>query len=272
VNQLFVLLGVESWKAIVAGLLLPPVPWLLTTLIGARLLSWRRWAGWLVLVASMLLLWLSACSGVGDFLQSHLLHPPPTLSAERIAALKRESASSKSVAIVALGGGRRIFVPEYGLSGLQSRSLERLRYAIWLSRETGSPVAFSGGTGYAQPQGSSEAQVAARIAAREFGRPLRWTEEQSRDTRENAAYTVPLLHAAGVTRIVLVTHAYHMPRAQRAFEEAIRHAGASIAIEPAPIDTVGPEVRPVLRWMPSNEGFDLTRNVLREVVGLLAGA
>jgi hypothetical protein len=28
----------------------------------------------------------------------------------------------------------------------------------------------------------------------------------------------------------------------------------------------------VLRWMPSNEGFVLTRNVLHEAVGLLSGA
>ena len=45
--------------------------------------------------------------------------------------------------------------------------------------------------------------------------PLRWTEDRSRDTRENAAATVALLRAAGVRQIVLVTHASHMPRAMR---------------------------------------------------------
>jgi len=33
VNNLFLLLGIESWKPVLGSLLLPPVPWLLLTLV-----------------------------------------------------------------------------------------------------------------------------------------------------------------------------------------------------------------------------------------------
>src|SRR5262245_975323 len=38
VNDLFVLLGIQSWKPLLTALVLPPVPWLLLMLIGARMM------------------------------------------------------------------------------------------------------------------------------------------------------------------------------------------------------------------------------------------
>jgi uncharacterized SAM-binding protein YcdF (DUF218 family) len=43
-------------------------------------------------------------------------------------------------------------------------------------------------------------------------------EEQSRTTYENALYTAELLKQKGIQNVVLVTHAWHMPRARAAFE------------------------------------------------------
>jgi len=274
-NSLFVLLGIEAWKPLVAALLLPPVPFLLTAMIGTRLVFWRRTVGWLVVVLSVVALWLSACNGFAVWLRQVLLPSYPALSAEAIATLKRDAAANAknpTVAIVALGGGRELLAPEYGLTNLQPKSLERLRYALWLSRATGAPAGFSGGVGYGQQPGASEAEIAGRIAAQEFGRPLRWVEGESRDTRENAARTVPMLRAAGVTQIVLVTHGYHMARAVRAFREAAGHGGAQIQIVPAPMGLATHETRQALRWMPSNEGFARNRHVWREAIGLLSGA
>ena len=114
-----------------------------------------------------------------------------------------------------------------------------------------------------------EAQVAARIAANEFGRPLKWIEDGSRDTRENAARSVALLRAAGIRRIVLVTHGWHMPRALRAFEAA---AGSDIRIEAAPMGLARGAETPALTWMPTTQGMALVRNVLRELLGRIAGA
>lgn len=273
-NSLFVLLGIEAWKPLIGALLLPPVPLLFTMMVGTRLVFWRRSIGWLVVVLSVMALWLSCCTGFSAWLQHLMLRMPSALNEAALASIKQDAAGGKNsaVAIVALGGGRQLLAPEYGVSDLQNRSLERLRYALWLGRETGAPVAFSGGVGYGQPVGPSEAEIASRIAAKEFGHPLKWTETESRDTRENAARTIPLLRAAGVTEIVLVTHGIHMPRALRAFTDAAAYGGAPIKVVPAPMGVAATDSRQALRWMPTGEGFVQTRNVLHEVLGMLSGA
>lgn len=269
-NSLFVLLGIESWKPMIAALLLPPVPLLLLTLIGARMILWRRGWGWLVLLLSVAGMWFSACAGLAEWLLQGMLNPPPVLTRSEIAELKKEAAGGHT-AIVVLGGGRQAFAPEYSLSNLTGHSLERLRYGIWLGRETGAPVAFSGGVGHGGGSGPAEADVAARIAASEFGRPLRWTEDQSRDTRENAMQSLAVLKPAGITRIVLVTHKYHMRRALRDFRDAAQRSGG-VEVTAAPMDAAPHVERPALRWMPSSEGYTLMRQTLREAVGLLMGA
>ncbi len=263
------MLGIESWKPVLAALLLPPVPFLLLTLVGARLLLPRRGLGWLLIVTSVILLWLSACTGAARGVSQLLLQPPAALSFDRVRELHAEVAAKKPVAIVILGAGVEPFAPEYGVSNLQEGSLERLRYGLWLGRETGAPVAYSGGIGWAQQDAAPEARIAAKIAAEDFNRPIKWLEEEARDTRENASRTLALLKPAGIDHIVLVTHAYHMPRALRAFTEA---AGPGIRIEPAPMGLARKLYTPVLDWMPSARGFMLMRQILRELFGKVAGA
>jgi len=268
VNSLFASLGIESWKPVITALILPPVPFLLLVLIGARLLLPRRGLGWLVILISVALLWLSACTGAVRFV-SQLLPVPPALSFDRVRELRAEATAKKPLAIVILGAGSEPFAPEYGVSSLQYGSLERLRYGLWLAAQTGAPVAFSGGTGYAQEGATPEAKVAAKIAADEFGRPIRWIETESRDTRENAALTLVMLKPAGINHIVLVTHGYHMPRALRAFTQA---AGPGIQIEAAPMGLAKNLETPTLEWLPSAAGFRDMRQVLRELAGAVAGA
>lgn len=268
-NSLFATLGIDGWKPLIAALLLPPVPLLLLVLLGARMILWRRGLGWLVLLLSVAGLWLSGCSAVADWLQRELSRPGLTLGPDEIAEIKRDASHT---AIVVLGGGREDKAPEYGISNLQPQALERLRYGVWLSRATGAPLAFSGGTGYAQGPGAAEADTAARIAAQEFNRPLKWVESESRDTRENATMTLALLKPTNVDQIVLVTHGYHIRRAVRDFERAAQHAGKAVRIIPAPMGLVVSDQRPMLRWMPSNQGFARTRDVLRDAIGMLAGA
>jgi len=263
------MLGIESWKPILAALLLPPVPFLLLTLVGARLLLPRRGLGWLLIVTSVVLLWLSACTGAARGIAQLMLQPPAALGIDRVHELRAEVAAKKPVAIVILGAGAEPFAPEYGVSSLQDASLERLRYGLWLGRETGAPIAYSGGIGWAQQDAAPEARIAAKIAAEDFNRPIRWVEEDSRDTRENASRTLALLRPAGVDHIVLVTHGYHMPRAVRAFTEA---AGPDIRIEAAPMGLARKLDLPAFDWMPSARGFVQMRQVLHELAGKVAGA
>ena len=268
-NGLLELLGIESWKPVLAALLLPPVPLVLLVLIGARLILPRRGLGWLIIIFSVVGLWFSACFGTGRLLNQFVLKVPAALSRDGINELKAAVKAKQQVAIVVLGGGAESLAPEYGVANLAPPSLERLRYGLWLSRETGAPVAFSGGLGWGGSEGQPEAQTAAQIASHDFGQQLRWIEETSRDTRENAARTIPLLKAAGVTHIILVTHGWHMPRAQKVFEQA---AAGSIKIQAAPMGLSTRNDSPKLDWMPSINGFTSVNHALHEWLGFLIGA
>lgn len=269
-NSLLVLLDIESWKPVLTALVLPPVPLLLLLLVGARLMLPRRGLGWFVVLVSVVALWLCSCIGSGRLLTTLALNPPPAVTATRIAELKADVRAKRPVAIVILGGGLEPLAPEYGVSSLTPNSIERLRYGLWLSRETGASVAFSGGVGWGQSASGTppEAQIAARIALQEFGRPIKWLEDQSRDTRDNAARSVGLLRQAGIEHVILVTHGWHMPRARRAFEQA---AAGAMRIEPASVGLLLHPPVTALTWLPSAEGTVAVRNVLRELLGFALG-
>jgi uncharacterized SAM-binding protein YcdF (DUF218 family) len=276
VNSLIQTIGIESWKPFLTALILPPVPMLLVVLMGARLMLARRGLGWLFILLGVTGIWLSTCAGLGRLMEDVLMRVPPPLSAARMGELKAqikaaprtEDKSRASTAIVILGSGRESFAPEYGVSNLTWGSLERLRYAAWLSRETGAPMAFSGGVGWAATEGSTEAEVAQRVATQELGRPIRWLEDRSRDTRENARYTIALLKPAGVTHVILVTHGWHMPRALAAFEQA---AGPDIRIEAAPMGLAKRDQAAELDWLPSGSGYIKVRTASRELIGKALG-
>ncbi len=268
-NSLLEFLDIQSWKPLMTALVLPPVPFLLLVLVGARLLLPRRGLGWFVILLGVALLWVSSCVGTAQWISQFMLRPPPAMSAPRIAELKAEVRSGQHIAIVVLGGGLEPYAPEFGVSNLTSNSLERLRYGLWLSQQTGAPVAFSGGIGWGDLGASNpEAQIAARIASQEFGRPIKWIEDQSRDTRENAGRSVALLSRAGIDHVVLVTHGWHMPRSTRAFEAA---AAGGVKIEAAPIGLAVHSPSSALTWIPSSEGTTHVRHVLHELLGLALG-
>ncbi len=265
-NELFLTLGIESWKPVVTSLLLPPVPFLILILAGARLMFRRRLLAWLLILVSVVGLWLMCTTAMGGLLIKGLNRPPPALTESAIGALKR----APRTAIVVLGAGRQVLAPEYGISTLKPRTIERLRYGLWLSRETGLPVAFSGGVGHGARPGPSEAEIAARIADREFSRPLRWTESESRDTRENAIKTVALLREQGIDTIVLVTHDYHMRRALRNFQRAAE--SSNLKFVAAPMGLPMSSHINALQWLPSLDGFEDTQLALHEWLGYWMGA
>lgn len=122
-------------------------------------------------------------------------------------------------AIVILGAGRISFAPEYGGRDQPSLyGLKRIEYGAYLQRQTGLPILVTGGS----PDGSpdSEASLMARSLRDDFHVPVRWEEGASNTTWDNARLSAPILKEAGITRVLLVTDAIHMPRAMDAFREA----------------------------------------------------
>jgi uncharacterized SAM-binding protein YcdF (DUF218 family) len=265
-NDIVLALGIESWKPTLTALIMPPVPLLLLVLVGARQMPRRPLVAWLLILFATLGLWFSGTRALGHALVQGLIKPPPALTSTDLAELRR----SPKTAIIVLGGGRRLTAPEYGLSSLNFRSAERLRYGVWLARETGLPLGFSGGVGHGAAPGASEAEIAARVAEREFGRALRWQETESRDTRENALKTVALLQPQGIEKIVVVTDALHMRRALADFEAAA--AGKRIRFVAAPMGMRGEGHLSGADWLPSLQGFEVVWMALHEWLGRLLGA
>lgn len=268
-NELFANLGLSSAKAWLGALAMPPVPLLLLAVLGALLMRRRpRLARGLVLL-SLAGLWAACMPGTGHWLIDNLTRPPPPLRAPDIAAL----ANAPHTAIVVLGAGRRPQAAEYGDGAdLRPLTLARLRYGVWLARQTGLPMAFTGGVGHGSAPGVTEAEAVQQSLARDQDPPLRWVEKRSRDTDENARFSLALLQADGIQQLVLVTHDFHQRRALADFERAIARSGRPMKLVPAPMGQAPP-----LRWFPSDfmptaEGLAMTRWALHEWLGRLAGA
>lgn len=267
-NDFFLWLGIDAWRPVLSALLMPPAPFLVLIIIGGRLFSRYRVRAWLVLLLGCLGIWAMCTQAAGYALTHWLLPPTRSLTPNEVGDLKK----APRTAIVVLGAGHRDLAPEYGVSELQPMGVERLRFGIWLSRQTELPILFTGGRAHGATPGPSEAEIAARTAERDFGRPLRWTETESRDTRENALRSVALLRREGIERIVVVTHGYHMPRALDNFRKAAAQGGGNVQIVGAPMG-IAPWFKPrALDFMPTRSGYNQVLLVLHEFFGRLFGA
>ena len=264
--------GLGSLKPVLSALLLPPAPFLVLALAGAGLARGRpRTARGLILLACIGA-WLCSCVGPARWVEDHWLSVPAPLDAPQRAELKARGAAGEPIAIVVLGGGVNPAAPEYGSADLASPSLFRLRYAVWLGRQTGLPVGASGGVGWGPADTAIQPEAArmAEIAQAEYGAPLRWVEAASRDTHENAVNMLAVLRPAGIREIVLVTHGTHMPRALREFRAAAAAASTSVRITPATMGEAWPADSALQRWLPSSEGTLRMRAALHEVLARLA--
>jgi uncharacterized SAM-binding protein YcdF (DUF218 family) len=128
-------------------------------------------------------------------------------------------------AVVILGGGLRHETLEYGGDTLGSLTLDRVRYGARVARQTGLPVLVTGGS---IAGSAAEADVMASALEREFGVAVRWRETDSVNTHENAQRSAAILKPAGVSRVLLVSHGFDVPRARAEFE------AAGIQVIPAP--------------------------------------
>lgn len=165
-------------------------------------------------------------------------------------------------AIVVLGGGALPESPARPGAWLSDASLQRVHYAANLARGNDLPVFTTGGTplGRGVPTG----RIMARILIRDYGlaRERIVEETASRNTAEHSHLLKPLLRDR--TRLVLVTTAWHMPRAVAVFEEA------GLDPIPAPTDYHPGRNAPFhgLDLIPSAENLVLSRNAFHEYLGL----
>ena len=246
-----------SLKPLVTVLLMPLVSLPLTGLLGLALVARRKRAGWLLCIFAFAALWLLSCQAVVVWLAQTVLpqYPPAT-------ALQLKTGQVQ--AIVVLGGGTLPQAPEYGIAQPSTSTTARLRYGIWLAKQSGLPLAFTGGSGWAAGSiaKTTEAEIAGRVAQEEFGYTLRWLEDKSRDTAENAALTALMLKRDGIERIAVVTDALHLPRAMVEFERT------GLGLTPVPTAYVLPTKSTLLQWLPSAEALQDSTRLAHEVLGL----
>ena len=132
----------DVFKPILTALALPPASPLLFALLVPMLFGRSRVFGRVSLWLGLLAACLFSCSGTAVWLSDALL---PPVAPTTVAQLKAQ----KVQVIVVLGGGMQRSSPEYGSPQLSANSLQRVRYGAWLGRQSGLPLAFSGGVGWA---------------------------------------------------------------------------------------------------------------------------
>jgi len=96
---------------------------------------------------------------------------------------------------------------------------------------------------------------------RDFDVPVTWSDDQSRTTYENALYTARLLSPDHIASVIIVTHAWHLPRALWAFE----HAGLHALPWPVPRDVV--RLQRIDDVLPSIAALHESSYALHEMIG-----
>lgn len=181
---------------------------------------------------------------------------------EPFPALTQASIPGDAQGILVLGAGSDP-APEYGGDTVDGHSLKRVRYAAYLHRLSGLPVYVTGG---GQQDGRPPvASLMAQALRDELGVPVAGVEAESRTSWENAAFAGPMLERDGVGHVLLVSDAWHLPRALEAVEQA------GIQATPAPTGFLhypGWAANLDLGdWLPSARAFMDSSHAVREHLG-----
>ena len=252
------------YLAKVLWFLLQPSTLIALLIAYGSILIWTGWARWgrrFVCVGAALLL-IAGLSPLGNalilpledrFQRTNLDQPPPPTG------------------FIVLGGAEDRLVGRARKAPTLNEAGERIVETVMLARRfPEAKIAFSGGDAGILYASDSEAVGAQRLLTEMGGAPGRLIlESGARDTYENAVYLKAELGKLGSlgpgTRWVMITSAYHMPRAMASFRQA------GFDVEPWPVDyrtRGGADL-----WRPFDKVSEGLRRVdvaTREWVGLLA--
>lgn len=239
-------------KKIVSSLILPPTCLALLAFLGLWLSRKHPKAGKTLIALSATTLIILSLPITGNALLQRLEALPPI----------SETDLHKIQAIVVLGGGKNNQAPEYGFTDtVSSTSLERIRYAAYLQQMVDVPIIVTGGAPFG---GRTEAEAMSEALLRDFHAKHVVVERLSNDTADNARNTAHLLNELGISRIALISQAWHLPRAAYAFERA------GLAVYPAPTGFTRPEPELISLWLPQAGALDRSCTAIKEWLGVLA--
>lgn len=214
----------------------------------------RRLASWLV-VTSVVLIAVCGLSPLGNVLILPLEQRFPPWDATH----------GPPDGIVVLGG---VIAPDVSVSRGSvtfNEGAERIAAAVELARRyPNARIVFSGGSNSMYSDVAVEAAVAVgEFVALGIAHDRITADEQSRNTIENAVFSRLIANPKPGERWLLVTSAYHMPRAMAAF----RAAGFSVEAYPVGWRTRGP-IGAVQPFTSLSEGLHRTDIAAHEWIGL----
>ena len=169
--------------------------------------------------------------------------------------------------IIVLGGAIDTDLGQARGQVILAEGATRLTEAVSLARHfPGARVVFTGGSGNLTREEPPEARDAGKLLTDLGVDPARiQLEDRSRNTDENARFTRDLVHPEPSQTWLLVTSAYHMPRAMGLF----RKAGFNVVADPVDYRSYGGRGD----WRLNHEtwrGLSLFDLAVHEWVGLLA--
>jgi uncharacterized SAM-binding protein YcdF (DUF218 family) len=230
------------------GVLALPTVFVVLSLAGALIaLVWRR-TGVALALASSLALYVSATPA----LSSYLLRKVES-------GLPQNVELAGAQAIVVLGAdvvhGNGADIPDR----LGPLSLERAVFGAEAYRRLHLPVLVSGGR--ERGAHSSEGALMKAVLEEDFAVPVAWNEEQSHTTWENAVYSAQVLVPEKLATVVLVSQAWHLPRALWTFERV------GLKALPWPALRTAPSRYEIDSFLPSLTALHDTFYALHEMIG-----
>lgn len=244
------------FEKIVPLFFFPPGIFLMLTLLMIIFMKHRKF---LIVINLILLLLLYATSSgfiVYKFLRS---------LENKTSPLDEKKLQNGDVYVV-LGGGlienRRD--TKYGAT-LANESLKRLIYAALLYRENPLPIIVTGGKSPLKKNNFSEGFIMAQyLYDLNVRREDILIESMSTNTIENAKYAGQLIEKFRFKKPILITSAYHMPRAIFAFKQQ------NIKVIPAPTDYHTEDIRiSFIQFIPTVDAMVNTCRLLHEYMGLI---
>jgi uncharacterized SAM-binding protein YcdF (DUF218 family) len=174
--------------------------------------------------------------------------------------------SNDAQAIVVLASGIQYpTVPGLPVARLGSDTYERCQYAAYLHKHWRPlPVLVSGKGNQPDPHTPPYAILMKDALVMEgLPQAMIWSETGSHTTHENAVNSAEILRQKGINKIVLVTDAYHMWRAELSF----RKQGLKVVPAACGYRSVG--MLHLANLMPGWEPIGFNEDLLHEALGLL---
>jgi uncharacterized SAM-binding protein YcdF (DUF218 family) len=233
-------------------------------LIAALILRNKNQLRNLLIVMTVVILWLSSTSVISNALAKSLewqYLPPKEVPISDV--------------VVVLGGGTEAAI--YPRPGVEINSAgDRVLYAAQLYKEGKvQHILLTGGEiDWLNSTSSTPAEEMATIL-KSMGIPedALWLETRSQNTYENALYSKQLLDEKGISKIILITSAMHMPRAVALFQKQ------GLDVIPVPVDYSVTQadvqidntdlIGQFIGLLPSTGSLNTTTNALKEYLGIL---